>query len=397
MPRKVEGNSTTSTTVSPARAQAALRSLRSQIDKLDHQILKLVNERAGVAAEIGKLKNDHGEEIFSPAREEEVLQNVLNLNEKHKGPLDAGTVRAIFREIMSGSRALQKVLKVAYLGPEYSYSHLAAVDRFGQAVEFIGVGSIAAVFEEVHRGHVDFGVVPVENSTDGRIADTLDMFMRMSHLTICAEVRLQIHHNLMAKCEQQEIRRVYSKPQALSQCRNWLAKNVPQALLKEVSSTATAAELASHEPGAAAVASRQAAVKYGLRILFTDIEDSPHNETRFAIIGNQKSGKTGHDKTTIMFRIPHHPGSLVEALDVFKQNKINLTWIESFPGPRHLGNDTHEDKSAVKAATKPEYMFFVDFEGHIEDPRVKRTLQSLEEQCQEVTILGSFPMAMTSG
>ncbi|HWG45044.1 MAG TPA: prephenate dehydratase [Gemmataceae bacterium] len=397
MPRKVEGNSTTSTTVSPARAQAALRSLRSQIDKLDHQILKLVNERATVAAEIGKLKNDHGEEIFSPAREEEVLQNVLHLNEKHKGPLDAGTIRAIFREIMSGSRALQKVLKVAYLGPEYSYSHLAAVDRFGQTVEFIGVGSIAAVFEEVNRGHVDFGVVPVENSTDGRIADTLDMFMRMSHLTICAEVRLQIHHNLMAKCEQQEIRRVYSKPQALSQCRNWLAKNVPQALLKEVSSTATAAELASHEPGAAAVASRQAAVKYGLRILFTDIEDSPHNETRFAIIGNQKSGKTGHDKTTIMFRIPHNPGSLVEALDVFKQNKINLTWIESFPGPRRLSNDSHEEKSAVRAASKPEYMFFVDFEGHIEDPRVKRTLQSLEEQCQEVTILGSFPMAMTSG
>jgi chorismate mutase/prephenate dehydratase len=393
MPRST---STTSNSTTPARSQAALRSLRHQIDKLDHQILKLVNERASVAAEIGKLKNDHGEEIFSPAREEEVLQNVLQLNDKHKGPLDPSTIRAIFREIMSGSRALQKVLKVAYLGPEYSYSHLAAVDRFGQAVEFIGVGSIAAVFEEVNRGHVDFGVVPVENSTDGRIADTLDMFMRMPHLTICAEVRLQIHHNLLAKCEQQEIRRVYSKPQALSQCRNWLAKNVPQALLKEVSSTATAAELAQHEPGAAAVASRQAAVKYGLRILFTDIEDLPHNETRFAILGHQKCGKTGHDKTTIMFRIPHNPGSLVEALDVFKQNKINLTWIESFPGQRRPSADSSEDKASLKAA-KPEYLFFVDFEGHIDDPKAKRALQSLEEQCQEVTILGSFPMAMTSG
>ncbi|HEY7158550.1 MAG TPA: prephenate dehydratase [Gemmataceae bacterium] len=395
MPRKAEGN-TMSTAMSPARSQAALRHLRNQIDKLDLQILKLVNERANVAAEIGKLKSDNGEEIFSPAREEEVLQNILQLNEKHKGPLDAGTVRAIFREIMSGSRALQKVLKVAYLGPEYSYSHLAAVDRFGQAVEFIGVGSIAAVFEEVDRGHVDFGVVPVENSTDGRIADTLEMFLRLPHLVVCAEVRLQIHHNLLAKCEQQEIRRVYSKPQALSQCRNWLAKNVPQAALHEVSSTATAASLAKQEQGAAAVASRQAAVKYGLRILFTDIEDSPHNETRFAVIGHQKSGKTGHDKTTIMFRIPHHPGSLVEALDVFKQSKINLTWIESFPGPRRSSGERSEEKSAVKAA-KPEYLFFVDFEGHVEDPKAKRALQALGDYCQEVTVLGSYPMALTSG
>ncbi|HEY7330104.1 MAG TPA: prephenate dehydratase [Gemmataceae bacterium] len=393
MPRKAEGTATTSTQLSPARAQAALRSLRAQIDKLDHQILKLVNERASVAAEIGKLKNDHGEEIFSPAREEEVLQNVLQLNEKHKGPLDGSTIRAVFREIMSGSRALQKVLKVAYLGPEYSYSHLAAIDRFGQAVEFLGVNNIAAVFEEVDRGHVEFGVVPVENSTDGRIADTLEMFLRMPHLVICAEVRLQIHHNLMAKCEPQEIRRVYSKPQALSQCRNWLAKNLPQALWKEVSSTATAAELAQHEPGAAAIASRQAAVKYGLRILFDNIEDSPYNETRFAIIGHQKSGKTGHDKTTILFRIPHQPGSLAEALEVFKQNKINLTWIESFPGPRRAVGE--EEKSSK--APKPEYMFFVDLEGYVEDPKLKKALQLLGEYCQEVTILGSYPMALTSG
>jgi chorismate mutase/prephenate dehydratase len=222
------------------------------------------------------------------------------------------------------------------------------------------------------------------------------MFLRMPHLVICAEVRLQIHHNLMAKCEPQEIRRVYSKPQALSQCRNWLAKNLPQALWKEVSSTATAAELAQHEPGAAAIASRQAAVKYGLRILFDNIEDSPYNETRFAIIGHQKSGKTGHDKTTILFRIPHQPGSLAEALEVFKQNKINLTWIESFPGPRRGAGEASEDKSAVKAA-KPEYLFFVDFEGHVEDPKVKRALQALGEHCQEVTVLGSYPMALTSG
>src|SRR6516165_331915 len=216
----------------PHRTAAQLKSLRHQIDKLDLQILKIVNERASLAAEIGKVKNDHGAEVFSPAREEEVLENVLQAS---RGPLDPNTVRAIFRELMSGSRALQKILKVAYLGPEYSFSHLAAVERFGQAVEFMGVGSIMAVFEEVNRGHVDFGVVPVENSTDGRIADTLEMFIRLPQLKISAEVRLKIHHNLLANCDQQEIRRVYSKPQALSQCRNWLSKNVPHADLKDVS------------------------------------------------------------------------------------------------------------------------------------------------------------------
>src|SRR5262245_15661710 len=205
-----------------AKTLAQLKSLRASIDKLDLQILKLVNERASVAAEIGRIKNDHGAEVFSPAREEEVFRNVLEAN---KGPLDEGTVRAVFREIMSGSRALQKVLKVAYLGPEYSFSHLAAVERFGQTVEFMRVGSIAAVFEEVNRGHADFGVAPLDNSTDGRVAETLDMFIRLPQIKICAEVRLRIHHNLLANCEQQEIRRVYSKPQALSQCRNWLSKN----------------------------------------------------------------------------------------------------------------------------------------------------------------------------
>src|SRR5258708_16242338 len=211
-----------------AKTLAAVKSLRTNIDKLDLQIVKLVNERAGLAGEIGKFKNEHGSEVFSAAREEEVIKNVLLAS---KGPLDEQTVRAVFREIISGSRALQKVLKVAYLGPEYSFSHLAAVERFGSAVEFMRVGSIASVFEEVNRSHVDFGVVPLENSTDGRVPDTLDMFMRLPQLRVTAEVRLRIHHNLLANCEQGEIRRVYSKPQALSQCRNWLSKNVPLASL----------------------------------------------------------------------------------------------------------------------------------------------------------------------
>src|SRR5205085_5708301 len=262
-----------------------------------------------------------------------------------------------------------------YLGPEYSFSQIAAIERFGQAVEFQRVGSITAVFEQVNRGHADFGVVPLENSTDGRVADTLDMFLRLPQLIVCAEIRLRIHHNLMAACDQEMIRRVYSKPQALSPCRKWLSQNVPQATLHQVASTAVAAELAQREPGAAAVASRQAAVRYGLRILFADIEDSPWNETRFAVIGHQRCGKTGNDKTALMFRVQHAPGKLVDALDVFKQAKINLTWIESFPAK----------------TPKPEYVFFVDFEGHVEDAKVTKTIKALQEHCQEVTVLGSFP------
>ncbi len=377
MARKIEPVSVPN----PAKSLALVKSLRTQIDKYDLNILKLINERAAAAGEIGKIKLENGEDIFSPAREEEVLANVLENHSKFTHGLDSSTVRSIFREIMSGSRALQKIIKVTYLGPEYSYSHLAAVERFGQAVEFVPVGSITAVFEEVNRGHADFGVVPIENSTDGRVADTLDMFMRTPKIIICSEIKLQIHHNLMAKCEAKDIRRVYSKPQALSQCRHWLGKNAPQALLTEVSSTTTAAELALREPGAAAVASRQAAVRYGLRILFEDIQDSPDNETRFAVIGHQKSSKTGNDKTTIMFRIPHSPGSLADAIDVFKQNKVNLTWIESFPS----------------RIAKNEYIFFADFEGHLDDPKISKMLKSLHEECTEVTLLGSYPTGQLCG
>jgi chorismate mutase/prephenate dehydratase len=348
------------------------------VDKLDLQILKLANERAKIAAELGRYATDPATEGFAPARDEEVLLHVMQSN---KGPLDEGTVKGIFRELVSGSRALQRLPKVAYLGPEYSYSHLAALDRFGQAVEYVRVGNIAAVFEEVNRGHVEFGVVPLENSTDGRIADTLEMFLRLPQLKICAETRLRIHHNLLANCEQQEVRRVYSKTQALAQCRNWLSKNVPHASLHEVASTATAAELAQREPGAAAVASRQAAVRFGLRVLFEDIADSPYNETRFAIVGHREGEKTGRDKTAVMLRLTHHPGALVEALNIFKKNKLNLTWIESYP---------------AKAA-KPEYVFFVDFEGHQTDPRVKKALAALDARCEQVSILGSYPMAQVVG
>ncbi len=369
MTRKNDSGSETS-----EKSAANLKGLRVQIDKLDLQILDLVNKRAAVAGQIGKVKSETGGEVFSAAREEEVLANVLGAS---KGPLSEVTVRAIFRELISGCRALQRISRVAFLGPEYSYSHLAALERFGESVEYIRVGSIPAVFEEVSRKHADFGVVPLENSTDGRIADTLDCFIRLPQLKICSEVRLRVHHNLLANCEQTEIRRVYSKEQALSQCRNWLSKNLPHASIHGVSSTADAARLVQTEPHVAAVASREAAVRYGLRVLFQNIEDHVENETRFAVIGLHDSSKTGTDKTAMMFQVPHTPGSLSDVLGVFKANKINLTWIESFP---------------YKEA-KGEYVFFVDFEGHTDDPKVKKALKSLEDICEVVSVLGSFPMA----
>lgn len=364
---------------SPGKAaEPSLEAVRARIDKIDLQILALVNQRMALAAEIGRLKAAVSSGVFSPAREEEVLANVLSANQ---GPTGEGAVRAIFREVISAARAMQRVVKVAYLGPEYSFSHLAAVERFGQTVEYTQVGSIAAVFEEVNRRHVDFGVVPLENSTDGRIADTLDMFVSLAQeVKICAEVRLRVRHNLLANCDQPDIRRVYSKEQALSQCRHWLAKNVPHASFHAVSSTADAARLAQREPGAAAVASHQAASRFGLRIVSENIEDSPFNETRFAVIGAHDNPRSGRDKTSIMFRVPNpnSSGSLHAALGVFAAHKVNLSWVESFP---------------YRGAAKFEYVFFVDCDGHADDAKLKKALAQLRETCDRVTVLGSFPVA----
>lgn len=362
---------------SPEKIAANLKGLRVQIDKLDLQILDLLNKRAAVAGQIGKVKADQGGEVFNAAREEEVLSNIIGAN---KGPLAEVTLKAIFRELISGSRAVQKVQKIAFLGPLFSYSHLAALERFGESVAYNPTANIATVFEEVVRRHADYGVVPLENSTDGRIADTLDMFIRTPQVKICAEIRLRVHHHLLANCSQAEVRRVFSKAQALSQCRNWLSKNLPQATLHEVASTTDAAKLATSEVNVAAVASRQAAVKWGLNVLAHSIEDSPFNETRFAIIGLADSAKSGSDKTAMMFQINHAPGSLADVLAIFKSNKLNLTWIESFPYPEAKG----------------EYVFFIDFDGHRDDPKVKKTIAAMEETCEVVSVLGSFPHAKPS-
>jgi chorismate mutase/prephenate dehydratase len=348
----------------------AIAALRRKIDRFDQQLIKLMNERARLALEIGQLKRSCGVSAYAPAREDEVLSRVVTLN---KGPLSERCVRNVFRELISGSRSLEKLLRVAYLGPAYSYSHLAAIHRFGQSVELVPVASIAAVFEEINHGQADFGLVPIENSTDGRVADTLDMFTRMP-ARICGEVQLRIHHHLLGKCSRAEVEEVYSKPQALSQCRNWLAKHLPASRLVEVTSTSTAAQLAQDKPGAAAIASLQAGVHFGLDVLAEDIEDNKSNSTRFAVIGDETAPRTGNDKCALMFEVAHRPGALADAMNIFKRHRLNLTWIESFPIARPEGG----------------YMFFVEMEGHEADSGVRKAVKALERKAVRLDVLGSY-------
>jgi chorismate mutase/prephenate dehydratase len=354
-----------------------LVALRSQIDRIDRDLVGLVNERAELARQIGHLKQTSGQVTYDPSREEMVLERVTASS---KGPLSNESLKAIWRELISGSRAIEQHLRVAHLGPAWTYSHLAALHRFGSSVEFVPVASISAAFEEVNAGHSHYGVVPLENSTDGRIADTLDNFSRLP-VKICAEVPLRIHHTLLAACDRASIREVYSRPQALSQCRNWLARHLPNARLVELTSTSAAAETAAKTPHAAAIASRQAGVHYGLNVLAEDIEDVAGNTTRFAVIGHADASRTGRDKTSLMLEIEHKPGGLADALAIPKKQKLNLTWIESFPMPG-------EERG---------YIFFVEFEGHRDDLRVRRAISSLEKRCKRVVILGSYAAAAAVG
>ncbi len=376
MARKSSSSVGKTTEAADAKKAPTLASLRSEIDRLDKELVALLNRRAEIAVEIGKVKHANGLEVFSASREEEVLAKVLAASQ---GPLPKETLRAVFRELMSGTRSLQRALRVAYLGPKHSYSHLAAVARFGEAVEHVPLGSIAAVFEELNRRHVQYGIVPLENSTDGRIADTLEMFVKLPNLKIRAEVRLRIHHCLLGRCEWGQVRRVYSKSQALSQCRNWLGKNLPQAAKVEVVSTAAAAELASREEFAAAVASKSAGQAYGLDILAENVEDQVDNVTRFAVIAETPEARSGRDKTTLMARIPNAPGSLVKTIAPFEKLGVNMTWIESFPMP-----GSASDKN-------PSYLFFLDVEGHTDDPLVQKAIETVRRRCERLDVLGSYP------
>lgn len=369
--KKSSGNSEPSSHASNSTAKKNASSIEAELKRLDREILRFVNKRAELTAKHLQHQPQPYKAVFDPHADDELWNVIQTAN---PGPLPASAVRSIFREMLSGARSLVKIKRVAYLGPAYSFTHIAAIEKFGTSVEFVPVNNIAAVFEEVNRGHADYGMVPIENSTDGRIVDTLDMFTRLP-LKICAEVQLSIHHNLLAKCPRNEVVEIYSKPQALSQCRDWLSQNMPQARLIEVTSTSTAAQLARDKPGAGAVASRQAAVIYDLQIVVADIQDNKHNITRFAVIGDEVNRPTGKDKTAILLEIPHKPGSLADALVAFKKNKTNLTWIESFPlkGPQ------------------AGYLFFLDFEGHVSEARTQRTLKELERDAVRLEILGSYP------
>jgi chorismate mutase/prephenate dehydratase len=351
-------------------SKAAMADLRRKLDAIDREILAAVNRRAEVAQEIGRVKQNGKQCIFDPRREAEVLDR---LTADNAGPLPAEAVRTIFREVISAARAIQTPTRVAYLGPEFTFSHLAAIERFGQSAELMPVGTIAAVFEEVERGQAEFGVVPMENTTDGRVSDTLDCFSRSS-ARICGELPLRIHHCLLGVGTRDEVATVYSKPQPLSQCRNWLAKHMPHAALHEVASTGEAAQIAHGDPHAAAVASAQAGVNYGLPVLAKNIEDQPDNITRFAIISREPAKRSGNDKTALMLEIAHQPGALADVMTVFKRNRLNMTWIESFPIPGHRGR----------------YLFFVEFVGHPSELKARRAIASLAKKALRLEILGSY-------
>ncbi len=352
-------------------AQRLTGTPEQKIRTLDREILKLANKRTSLTIGLLQGKSEDLSGLWDAEADRELWQR---LDAANTGPLTAQAVKGVYRELLSAARSKVKTVRVAYLGPAFSFTHLAAIERFGRSADLVPVNSIASVFEEVNRGHCDYGLVPIENSTDGRIVDTLDMFTRLP-LRICGEVQMSIHHNLLSRSQRSEIVEIYSKPQALSQCRDWLTRNMPQARLIDVTSTSTAAALARDKPGAGAVASRQAAIQYDLPIVAERIEDNANNITRFAVIGDEPTRSSGKDRTALLLQISHKPGSLSDALQAFKKSKINLTWIESFPmrGP------------------EPGYLFFLDFEGHIDDARIKRALEELQPYAVRLSVLGSYP------
>jgi chorismate mutase / prephenate dehydratase len=364
--KKIAGGNSASSNLSGHKTPA-----QRQIDKLDREILALINRRAALAAERRK-ENSPGLQA--------TLSHLHEIAAAAPGPLSAEAVRNVFREIISGTHAAIQATTVAYLGPEFTYSHLAAIERFGQSAELLPVATIAAVFEEVDRGQADYGLVPIENSTDGRVADALECLAR-SPVQICGEVPLRIRHCLLGNCGRTEIKKIYSKRQPFSQCRNWLSQHLPNVLLVEVASSADAARKAAEEKSAAAIASEQAGVNHGVGVLVRSIEDNPDNVTRFAVIGKASGPRTGSDKTSIVFEIDHKPGALADAMGIFKKQRLNMTWIESFPLPGQRGR----------------YVFFVEFQGHASELRPRKALAALEKRATRLTVLGSYAQAEPIG
>ena len=351
----------------------SLEELRKRIDELDQQLVKLLNERAQVVVEIGKLKNKTDKPVYAPDREKEVFARLVEAN---KGPLPDRCLVAIWRELMSGSFVLERTLRIGYLGPGGSFSHTAAMLKFGQSVEYEPLVDIKSIFDEVSKGHCDLGVVPIENTTGGGVIETLDALVD-SDVKICAEVLMAIHHTLLGNCSLADVKTIYSKPEVFAQCRNWLSATFKEAKTVPVASTARAAQMVADEPNAAAIGSKVAAELYGLGIICENIEDTPNNVTRFLVISREDAKPTGEDKTAILFSTAHKAGALADVLDVFKQYEINLTNIESRPSKKRQW----------------EYYFFVDFLGHRTDKNVQQGLQEARKHCLQLSILGSFPRA----
>jgi len=351
----------------------SLDELRNRIDEIDHQLVELLNERARVVVEIGKLKDKTGGQIYAPDREKQVFDKITRAN---KGPLPDKCLLAIWREMMSGSFVLERPLRIGYLGPGGSFSHTAAMLKFGQSVEYEPLADIRSIFDEVSKGHCDLGLVPIENTTGGGVIETLDALID-SDVKICSEVLMAIHHNLLANCSLEEIENIYSKPEVFAQCRNWLSATFKEAQTVPVASTAKAAQMAAGESKAAAIGSSIAAELYGLKIVCENIEDITNNITRFLIVGREDAKPTGEDKTAILFSTAHKAGALADVLEVFKRYNINLTNIESRPSKKRQW----------------EYYFFVDFIGHRTEEQIQKGLEEACKHCLQLSILGSFPRA----
>jgi chorismate mutase/prephenate dehydratase len=350
-----------------------LNKIRKTIDGLDKKIVALLNKRAQSILEIGRIKNRFKKSVYAPAREKEIFSKIARDN---KGPLTRASLEAIYREVMSASLALEKPIVIAYLGPQATFTHLAALKRFGASVNYLPCDSITDVFSEVEKDNADYGVVPIENSIEGAVSHTLDVLMD-SDLKICSQIMLDIAHNLLARCASKDIKKIYSNPQVFGQCRLWLETHLPKADLIEVASTTRAAQIAAKEKKAACIASLLAAKEYGLNIVARDIEDSPHNITRFLVIGKFEAEPTGYDKTSIMFSIKDKVGALHDMLLPFKKYKLNLTKIESRPSKKKAWD----------------YFFFVDLLGHVSNNSAKKALEELEEKCKFLKVLGSYPLS----
>ncbi len=361
-----------------AAGEQVFASVRNAIDELDERILALLDERARLAAEAGRLKRETGRALYDPEREERVLSRLQATQEGRAGAtFPARSVRAVFREVISACLAVEEPLRVAFLGPEGTFTHMAARSTFGLAVRYVEAATIAGVFDAVERGLAEHGVVPIENSTEGSVTFTMDCLVETT-AKIRSEVEIDVAHCLVARREDlSRIERVYSHPQALAQCRSWLAKHLPNAQLVVSPSTGAAAREARADEAAAAIASRLAGELAGLLIVREGIQDRERNATRFIVLGAEDAPPTGNDKTSIVFSAPDERGALRKILEIFDDEGINLSRIESRPTGRDLW----------------QYVFLTDLAGHRRDPGVARALERLAAHCRMTRVLGSFPAA----